>query len=90
MARIKKPHGCYYKAVNILYSWGNTVYLTNDLRIIIKDISSYHDDEEEIEFEGKTEYQKADCCPLTCNVVKPKWHDEFNYQIYDKQKGYTD
>ena len=92
MARITDSHGCYYKAINILFPWGNTVYLANDLRTIIKDISYWYDDEEEmeIEYEGKYEYVKADCCPLTCNIVKPKFHDDLNYKIYDKQKNYTD
>ena len=58
MARIKKPHGCYYKAINILHSWGNTIYLANDLREIIQFISDYYDDEEEIRYEGRQNIKK--------------------------------
>ena len=84
MARIRTPHGCYYKVLNVINTWGNTIYLTNDLRII-GDVTDDYDAEDK-----NRSYQKASCCPLSCNVVKPKWHEEFNYQIYDEQNNYTD
>ena len=85
MARLKKPHGCFYKAVNVLFSWDNTVYLANDLREIIKTISYSYDGHYEGDdgerYGDKYEYQTANCSPFACPVNKPKWHDEYNWTI---------
>ena len=85
MARIKKPHGCYYRAVNIVFSWDNTIYLANDLRQVMKSVKQDCDEtyiDEKHRVHGHiVRYQIANCSPLACPVNKPKWHDEFNWTM---------
>jgi len=85
MARIKEPHGCYYRAANILYSWGNNIWLANDLRNVIRAVQEHCDDtyvDDRDRSHGHiNQYQIAKCSPFACPVNKPKWHDEYNWTI---------